>query len=344
LIKQRPHAYNGTDKFAFVSYAHNDSGTVYPIIEHCNRRGLHLWYDDGIKPGRNFSQVIAAHIMHCSVFLLFLSRNSAASQYVHSEIMFAQQCRKEIIVVLLDDISVHSRLPATIISIIPRSDQFISLAHGQIYAVSKISEVVADFCDGVISPFIGKQKGQTVLFGHYFSDRNISPPIEWLIACINNDIGVIISKYILDAKAYHDGQSHSDWQSSSLRKWLNNDFFNTAFSQSEQALILPIVNANESNMKFGTPGGQETEDRIFCLSESQTRSMFINSSSLSAFPTEHARNRGVSCDDFGAEWWLRSPGIHDAAATVHSTGYINTYGTLQNDHTIGVRPAFIVYI
>jgi len=29
---------------------------------------------------------------------------------------------------------------------------------------------------------------------------------------------------------------------------------------------------------------------------------------------------------------------------VHSTGYINTYGTLQNDGTIGVRPAFIVYV
>lgn len=42
-------AYEGDEKFIFISYAHKDSETVYPIIEKLNADGYRVWFDDGIR-------------------------------------------------------------------------------------------------------------------------------------------------------------------------------------------------------------------------------------------------------------------------------------------------------
>ena len=43
----------------------------------------------------------------------------------------------------------------------------------------------------------------------------------------------MISKYILDNKQFNDTNVYVIWKNCSLRKWLNKEFLNAAFSASE---------------------------------------------------------------------------------------------------------------
>ena len=54
-----------------------------------------------------------------------------------------------------------------------------------------------------------------------------------------------------------------------LRTWLNNTFFNKAFTSAEQATILTTTGYNfwtEGNTEWESGGGNTTQDRIFLLS------------------------------------------------------------------------------
>jgi len=46
-------AYVGDEPYAFVCYAHDDQGVVYPEIRWLHEQGINLWYDEGIFAGKN---------------------------------------------------------------------------------------------------------------------------------------------------------------------------------------------------------------------------------------------------------------------------------------------------
>ena len=45
-------AHRGGGAYAFVSYAHADANLVFPSIASLHRRGVSIWYDEGIDPGK----------------------------------------------------------------------------------------------------------------------------------------------------------------------------------------------------------------------------------------------------------------------------------------------------
>ena len=59
-------AYNGSEPYIFVSYAHKDSEAVYRTIEKLTSLGYRIWYDEGIKPGVEWPENIAIHLDQCS--------------------------------------------------------------------------------------------------------------------------------------------------------------------------------------------------------------------------------------------------------------------------------------
>lgn len=65
-------------------------------------------------------------------------------------------------------------------------------------------------------------------------------PIEWIVVSSNdNNEHYLLSKYLLDAGAYlyNTGTGlYSDYERSSIRNWLNNDFLNSAFYLNREAL------------------------------------------------------------------------------------------------------------
>lgn len=100
----RPMAYEGTEPYIFVSYAHKDSSRVLSIISDLQERGFRVWYDAGIKAGSEWPEYIAEHLEGCTAFLAFLSQASLDSHNCRREINFAIEERKEPLLVYLDEI------------------------------------------------------------------------------------------------------------------------------------------------------------------------------------------------------------------------------------------------
>ncbi|MBD3352562.1 MAG: TIR domain-containing protein [Candidatus Lokiarchaeota archaeon] len=82
-------AFNYKDNyspFVFVSYAHKDRNEVYPIINQLHKRGIPIWYDEGIEPADEWLETIADALSHCRVFLVFISNNSIKRNNVKREV------------------------------------------------------------------------------------------------------------------------------------------------------------------------------------------------------------------------------------------------------------------
>lgn len=94
--------YEGNEPYIFVSYAHKDSGTVFPILDALVQRGYRVWYDDGIAPGSEWPENIAHHLNGCALTLAFVSNNSMASPNCRREITFALSKKKPFLSVMLE--------------------------------------------------------------------------------------------------------------------------------------------------------------------------------------------------------------------------------------------------
>ena len=62
MLDHRITAYEGTENYIFISYAHKDSDRVMPILEELRDEGYRIWYDDGIAPGSEWPENIAQHL------------------------------------------------------------------------------------------------------------------------------------------------------------------------------------------------------------------------------------------------------------------------------------------
>ena len=224
--------------------------------------------------------------------------------------------------------------------------------------------------------------GDVVIFGKYEQDGNTGngkEPIEWEIVTEQDGKMLLISKYILDCQPYNTEDTEVTWETCSLRQWLNNDFYNTAFNESERKLIETTTLSNPDN-PFGGKGGNNTDDKVFCLSveevyryldilyetDSSYGGNFCFSLDFLREVTPYARDRGVvhlvmpegyfdftqvpidESDligkDFG-NWWLRSPAkSNDWACVVFLSGQAGYQDVIAPVGTgsEGVRPAIWV--
>ena len=210
-----------------------------------------------------------------------------------------------------------------------------------------------------------------VTFGNYYqSNATTKEPIQWRVLEIDsvNHKKLLLSVYVLDAKPYHTSRTSITWEGSTLRTWLNNDFLNTAFSETERAKIL-TTHLNNPDSLYGTAGGNATDDKVFLLGLSDVYGenshysagnwYFNNNNDRMAMATWYAVNKGVyaynydtskTCNNTNyhlnkcsAVWWLRSPGnISIDAAHVYIDGSANYYGDYVSNDSFGVRPALWV--
>ncbi len=116
-----------------------------------------------------------------------------------------------------------------------------------------------------------------VLLGEYEQDNDTSngpEPIEWTILDENENGILLLSRYALECKPYNNNSDDTTWETCSLREWMNNDFYNKAFSNDEKKLINTTHLVNEDNRKYGTDGGNDTEDKVFALSILEAMELF----------------------------------------------------------------------
>ena len=82
---------------------------------------------------------------------------------------------------------------------------------------------------------------RSITFGRYEQDGNLEngkEPIDWIVLTYDEEKALVISRNVLDNKCFNEGFKEADWENSTIRKWLNNDFKNSAFSDAEQERII----------------------------------------------------------------------------------------------------------
>ena len=193
------------------------------------------------------------------------------------------------------------------------------------------------------------ENGYTTHKSYYFKWE----PIVWHVLANESDGVYVMSQTLLDCQAYNNFNEGITWQGCSLRGWLNNDFYNAAFSAYEKTKIKSTYHANEGNPYFDISGGGNTTDYLWVLSYSDA----INSNY--GFPadyavldisrqkqgSDYAKCQGLNVTASGtyagnSMWWLRTPGVNTAnACGVNSNGYAYNYYYV-NATNRGIAPAF----
>lgn len=192
--------------------------------------------------------------------------------------------------------------------------------------------------------------GDTVLFGEYEQDNNTSngkEDVEWLVLEVKDGKALVVSKYALDCKQYNTSNTDVTWETCTLRKWLNNDFINAAFSSYEKAMIPTVTVSADKN---STNPGNATQDQVFLLSITEANKYFGSDSARQCKPTDYAFANGAYVNSVNGNcgWWLRSPGVTQysahSAAYVHNSGGVYESGSDVDIGTSAVRPAMWISI
>lgn len=187
-------------------------------------------------------------------------------------------------------------------------------------------------------------------------------PLTWRV--LDPSEGYVICNQIIDSQAYQnfiygngsfwynskDCKNYaSDWKTSSLRKWLNDDFYNTAFTieEREQIGISHIENNSTYLSKYNSV---DTFDKIFSISfYDAINSAYGFNSDKTAYDTarqlkgtDYAKCQGlrVSSSYSGTSWWwLRLPTTSAEVAGASDEGGVYAgYCASYTDE--GVVPAF----
>ena len=201
-------------------------------------------------------------------------------------------------------------------------------------------------------------------------------PIDW--RALDPTAGLVMCETIIDSqpysntvyynrnvKEYFNDSSYNyyacDYETSSIRKWLNNDFYNTAFTDSEKKEINITTLNNDGYCTSVSITGYEkfdsglTNDKIFLLSynESRNSDFGFNSSGSDydkaryAQGSNYAKCQGLwvyrssgSVYNNNSYWNLRSPSDHSVYCCIVNYHGISYGGGTGVGHSgTGVRPA-----
>lgn len=155
-----------------------------------------------------------------------------------------------------------------------------------------------------------------------------------LIHMLTEILSMLSYRIINPVFAYFQDSSHrkyaSDYPSSSIREWLNKDFYNTAFTDSEKEEINITALNNDSYYTLKEGGtdsfdldSKTTKDKIFLLSYDDMRNSDYGFDSDNSSYDEARTAQGSDCAkcqglhvyrdygspyDYNSGWILRSPG------------------------------------
>lgn len=202
---------------------------------------------------------------------------------------------------------------------------------------------------------------------HYFRYE----PIRWRVLNVYENTALLLSDRILD-NIQNSGYS---WESTDVRGWLNgygpyeygwpdfrkDNFANAAFTSEEITAIKKTSLKNLKSIRFGTGEGENTVDKIFCLSETEV-SNTDKAKSYGFVSTEdtldeariikgstYAKAKGILNAKISpilgnASWWLRTSAETDTSAmTISASGSVSTLGwdfeDIFDEPIIGIAPA-----
>ncbi len=158
-------------------------------------------------------------------------------------------------------------------------------------------------------------------------------PISWTI--LDETKGLLLCDMAIDSQTY-DVEQSNNYKYSTIRAWLNDTFYNTAFSTGEKKIIKTTTvdnsarSTNSHNNAYLLNNGvngyacSNTQDKVFLLSMQEVTnsaygfnaSFSYDDAKRSKKATDYALSQGCFAFDGGVNngnsfWWLRSPYFSD---------------------------------
>ena len=151
--------------------------------------------------------------------------------------------------------------------------------------------------------------GDTVTFGHYEQDNDTAngpEAIQWKVLDVQDGKALIISEKVLACGLHRstvwDGHDYTTWEASLIRSWMNDDFYDVAFTDTEKKAIQLTDVKDEANPYMddiatrpntynwsAMEPGTDTQDYVFALSVNEFEKYFPDPESAKAEATEVAK-------------------------------------------------------
>ena len=174
-------------------------------------------------------------------------------------------------------------------------------------------------------------------------------PISWTILTQESGKALILCDMIIDSQDfdYENGTYSNNYERSTIRSWLNDTFYNTAFNESQKEIILTTT-VDNSAKSTGSDSNPyvcgDTNDDIFLLSYAEVAKYLSTNELRIKKTTDYAKSQnactGTTSLYFGnGYWWLRSPSPHlnNYEYYVDFDGSLYTYKAYYT--LVGIVPA-----
>ena len=167
--------------------------------------------------------------------------------------------------------------------------------------------------------YLSYQPGQSVELGEYKGK-----PLYWKIMKKQGRNILLFANEVVDRIPWNTERDHTNWSTCSLRRWLNKDFINEAFTLKDRMTILLVQCDNNTDSRWSVENGPATRDKLFVFTKAE----------LDEY-VPHQEDRAIN-----EWWWLRGHGsCLLAPLAVYKDGSIYDIGVNKNSTTVGVRPA-----
>ncbi len=155
-------------------------------------------------------------------------------------------------------------------------------------------------------------------------------PIVWRV--MNPVSGFVLAEKVLDNQKYDD--LDNNYETSHIRYWLNNDFYNTAFSDGHKSNIATLARSLESyidNPIYNYEG--YTIETVFIVGIQEIGASYTQ-------PYTRLSTQGTDYSGKNTTWWLRTPGYGDSyyVSRMRNDTFINSQWCSVSVVS-GVRPA-----
>ncbi len=354
--------------YAFLSYSTKNQKAADVLCDLLKKHNISTWMAPGdIPAGSRYSRAINQAIIECSCFLLILSNESQDSFWVRKELECACSYRKSILPIRIEPVALNDEfafyIGADPILTMPKADENsdeVRRCLKQIHAATMADDGGMHdlFAQQASSQEIDYRKywrrdddvmpqpvSSAVVFGSYpFFRDGREKDILWDILETDGNRALLLSRFGLDAQPFST-EKDKVWEDSSLRRWLNDVFYNDAFYDLQKKAILEAPVLPDNNPDYDTYAGAARKDKLFVLSMREIGSCRLSKEDLCCKATEYAAERGGFA--WGGSgcclWWLRTPGGGTNQMTyVTAAGKCCSEGCYAQRDEVCVRPAMWV--
>lgn len=137
-------------------------------------------------------------------------------------------------------------------------------------------------------------EGEIIEFGTSVSENK---KLEWYVLECDGGEALLLSKEIITYRRFHQNDTSIEWHNSECCTWLNNDFYNEAFSEAEKD---KIIECEIQTKNYGSDTADSTPNRVFLLSTKEMNEyvkgkkyaeILINDSAIGWFLRDKAENQ-----------------------------------------------------